>query len=631
MPPVVLSTQPQPAGIKVALLDRMNPFTIVSPPALPGKLLSDSMRCFFLTSPLVSLAMASPLAARSYDYIVVGGGAGGLVVANRLSETDASVLVIEAGGSAFDNPNVTAPDGYGLALNTALDWSYPSVAQRGGSAHAMHAGKVLGGSTAINGMSFTRAAASQIDAWEQIGNSGWNWQSMWQYYLKSEQYQAPGVDQLRGGAAYESSFHSTRGDLKVGYPKEQAIDDFLAPLNASYQELGIPYSPDVSGGDMHGFNVFPMMIDVAENVRSDAARSYYLPFRSRPNLHVWYNTSVTRLVWGGDDSAGNAVATGVEAASVDGTALTITAKKEVVVAAGALRTPAILELSGVGNPHVLSQANVTTKIALPGVGENLIDQVNTGMYYATPNNKTYAGLANYLSYPNVTDIYGAEAALSLASSVRSALPTWAAQIAAQNNNATNASTLLSLLEVQHSLLFDAQVPVAEILHVPAEHFGSEFWGTLPFSRGNIHIVSPDPSTSAAINPKYMMFDFDLDVQVGIAKFFRKLFAADSLSRLAGEELQPGTATVAEGAADDDWAAWILQNWRPNFHVLSTAIMMPREMGGVVSDRLKVYGTKNVRVVDGSVLPFQVCGHITSTIYAIAERASDLIKEDAGFQ
>ncbi|KAK0622291.1 Glucose oxidase [Lasiodiplodia hormozganensis] len=589
------------------------------------------MRCFLLTSSLVSLATASPLAARAYDYIIVGGGAGGLVVANRLSETNASVLVIEAGGSGYDNPNVTAPDGYGLALNTALDWSYPSVAQRGGSTHAMHAGKVLGGSTAINGMSFTRAEASQIDAWEQIGNSGWNWQNLWPYYLKSEKYQVPGSEQIRGGAAYEHSFHGNRGNLNVGYPDEQAINDFLAPLNASYQELGIPYSPDVSGGAMRGFNVFPMMVDVAENVRSDAARAYYFPFKARPNLHVLYDTSVTRLFWGDDDSEGNAVASGVEATGVDGTALALTANKEVIVSAGALRTPAILELSGVGNPDILSRANVTTKVPLPGVGENLIDQINNGIYYATPNNKTYKGLANYVSYPNVTDIYGAETATSLASSVRSALPGLAAQIAAQNNNATNASTLLSLLEVQHSLVFDAQVPIAEILHVPAEHFGSEYWGTLPFSRGNIHIASSDPSSPATINPRYMMFDFDLDVQVGVAKFFRKLFATGSLAGLAGEELEPGVATVAEAADDDEWAAWILQNWRPNFHVLSTAVMMPREMGGVVSDRLKVYGTNNVRVVDASVLPFQVCGHLTSTIYAIAERASDLIKEDAGIQ
>lgn len=263
------------------------------------------------------------------------------------------------------------------------------------------------------------------------------------------------------------------------------------------------------------------------------------------------------------------------------------------------------------------------------MGENLIDQINNGIYYATPNNKTYKGLANYVSYPNVTDIYGAEAAAALASSVRDALPALAAEIAAQNNNATNASTLLGLLQVQHSLLFDAQVPIAEILHVPAQHFGSEYWGTLPFARGNIHITSSDPNTPTAINPNYFMFDFDLEVQVGVAKFFRRLFATGELSKIAGEELQPGTAIVADSASDDVWADWVKDSWRPNFHVMSTAIMMPREMGGVVSERLRVYGTKNVRVVDASVVPFQVYGHLTSTIYAIAERASDLIKEDAG--
>ncbi|EKG14912.1 Glucose-methanol-choline oxidoreductase [Macrophomina phaseolina MS6] len=258
-----------------------------------------------------------------------------------------------------------------------------------------------------------------------------------------------------------------------------------------------------------------------------------------------------------------------------------------------------------------------------------MDQINNGISYATSNNRTYEGLANYVSYPNVTDIYGVEAAADLASSVRNALPTWAAEIAAQNNNATDASTLLGLLEVQYSLLFESQVPIAEILHIPAQHFGSEYWGTLPFARGNIHITSPDPNTPTAINPNYFMFDFDLDVQVGVAKFFRKLFATGELAELAGEELQPGVATVSQTASDEVWADWVKASWRPNFHVLSTAIMMPREMGGVVSERLKVYGTRNVRVVDGSVLPFQVCGHLTSTIYAIAERASDLIKEDAG--
>lgn len=585
------------------------------------------MRSSLLAPLVLSLATASPLT--TYDYIIVGGGAGGLVVANRLSETNASVLVVEAGGSGYANPNVTAPDGYGLALNTALDWQYPSTPQKGGSIHAMHAGKVLGGSTAINGMSFTRAEASQIDAWEKIGNEGWNWDSLWQYYLKSEQYQPPGPEQVRGGAAYDASFHRDEGNLKVGYPQAQAINDFLAPLNASYQELGIPYSDDVNGGSMRGFNVFPMMIDVEEDIRSDAARAYYFPFQSRSNLEVAYHTSVNRLLWGDDDGEGNAVATGVEAVGPNGTALIFNANKEVIVAAGALRSPVILELSGVGNPDILSRANVTAKVPLPGVGENLIDQINNGVYYATPNNKTYKGLANYVSYPNVTDIFGAEAAARLASSVHDALPAWASEIAAQNNNATNTSTLLSLLEVQHSLLFDAQVPVAELLHVPAEHFGSEYWGTLPFARGNVHIASSDPSTPATINPNYFMFDFDLDVQVGVAKFFRRLFSTGELAELAGDELQPGMATVAEDAPEDEWTDWVLSSWRPNFHVLSTAIMMPREMGGVVSERLKVYGTKNVRVVDASVLPFQVCGHLTSTIYAVAERASDLIKEDAG--
>ncbi|KAF2083571.1 GMC oxidoreductase [Saccharata proteae CBS 121410] len=594
------------------------------------------MRSAIIIPLVASLASASPLGTRgiadSYDYIIVGGGAGGLVVANRLSETNATVLVIEAGGSEYYNPNVTRTDGYGLALATDLDWQYNSVKQvyANDTTMLLHAGKALGGSTTINGMSFTRAQDTQIDHWEKVGNPGWNWANLWSYYLKSEKYQIPGKSQIEGGAAYNSSYHGYDGKLQVGYPQTQLLGDILEPLNETYQALGVPYSDDVSGGKMRGFNVFPMMINVDEDVRSDAARAYYYPYSSRANLDVAFHTTVSRVIWGEDDSEGNAVVSGVEAVLTSGEKRTFKVNKEVILSTGALRTPSILELSGVGNPKILSKANVTTKVDLPGVGENLMDQINNGIYYEIKNNKTYTGLPNWVSYPNVTDIFGAEKASELATSVKDALPALATKIAAQNNNATNATTLLELMELQYDLLFEQQVPIAEILHQPSTALESEYWGTLPFARGNAHIKSSDPNVPAEINPNYFMFDFDLDVQVGVAQFYRKLFATAPLSEYAGSETKPGFSIVPEGASDAAWGHWLKTNWRPNFHVISTAIMMPKEKGGVVSDRLKVYGTSNLRVVDASVVPFQVCGHLTSTLYALAERASDLIKEDGGY-
>lgn len=276
---------------------------------------------------------------------------------------------------------------------------------------------------------------------------------------------------------------------------------------------------------------------------------------------------------------------------------------------------------------VLSKAGVKTVVSLPGVGENLIDQTNNGLTFPKKTGQIYTGSAGYVSYPNVTDIFG-NSTRGLASSVMEALPSYASAIAAQNNNATTIKDVLSLLKIQHSLLFDTQVPVAEIVYYPSGNsFGSQFWSTLPFAKGNIHITSSNPQTPAEINPNYFMFDYDVKTQVEVARWMRKLFSIGPLADIAGADTWPGTNTVPSNASYEAWSSWIKRNYNANYHLLSTAAMMPRDKGGVVSERLKVYGTANVRVVDASIFPFQVCGHLMSTLYAVAERASDLLKQD----
>lgn len=277
--------------------------------------------------------------------------------------------------------------------------------------------------------------------------------------------------------------------------------------------------------------------------------------------------------------------------------------------------------------RILSKASIQTTVSLPGVGENLIDQTNNGLTFSKATNQSYTGSAGYASYPNATDIFVASVS-SMASSILAALPSYASSITAQNNNATSAEDMLSLLKLQYSLIFESQVPVAEIIHYPSGNsFGSQFWSLLPFTRGNIHITSSDPTIRALINPNYFMLEYDLKSQIETARWMRKLFATAPLARIAGAETWPGKTAVPSDASDAVWAAWLKRNYHANFHFLSTAAMMPRKMGGVVSERLKVYGTANLRVVDASVFPFQVCGHLMSTLYAVAERASDLIKED----
>lgn len=307
---------------------------------------------------LLPLAVAVPHGARKaesvYDYIVVGGGTSGLVVANRLSENNSTnVLVIEAGGSVYSNPNVTDTAGYGNAFSTDIDWAYQTVDQEygGNSPQTLRAGKALGGTSTINGMAYLRAQNSQVDAWEAIGNEGWNWKNLFPYYRKGEQFQGDNYPWLEGsGVAYDPASHGFDGLLKVGWSESQLNDGLAQKLNTTFQNLPVPvpYNEDPNGGQMVGYNVYPKTVDSKLNIREDAARAYYYPYKSRTNLNVWLNTFVNKVTWKAGEEA---TADGVEVTLANETTTVVKASREVILAAGALRSPALLELSGVGNPE----------------------------------------------------------------------------------------------------------------------------------------------------------------------------------------------------------------------------------------------------------------------------------------
>lgn len=308
---------------------------------------------------LLPLAVAVPHASHksdsTYDYIVVGGGTSGLVVANRLSEQkNTTVLVIEAGGSVYNNPNVTNTLGYGKAFGTDIDWAYETTAQEyaGGSSQIVRAGKALGGTSTINGMAYLRAQAAQIDAWETIGNKGWNWKTLLPYFKKSEQLQDPAKYPFLDGSgvAFDPVYHGFTGPLKVGWSSTQLNDGLAQKLNATYQNLDvpIPYNRDANSGDMVGYSLYPKTVDSELNIREDAARAYYYPYQNRTNLHVWLNTHANKLTW---KDGHEVTANGVEVTLSDGKKTVVKATREVILAAGALKSPVLLELSGVGNPE----------------------------------------------------------------------------------------------------------------------------------------------------------------------------------------------------------------------------------------------------------------------------------------
>ena len=261
-----------------------------------------------------------------------------------------------------------------------------------------------------------------------------------------------------------------------------------------------------------------------------------------------------------------------------------------------------------------------------GVGEHLQDQTNTNVI-ANFKNFTFSGYPQYVAYASACDIFGDEAP-AVAKSVKSAIPDYAKAVAASSDGAIDAAALEKLYQVQYELLFETEMPVAEILLAASETaLVIPFWGTLPFAQGNIHISANNISAPALINPNYFMFPLDTKFQGAIGNYVRKTLATEPLKGLLGEETGPGLAAVPENATPEQWAEYLKTTYSANNHPVATAAMLPRELGGVVASDLKVYGTSNLRVVDASVLPQQLVGHLSSTLYAVAEKAADIIKDD----
>lgn len=498
-----------------------------------------------------------------YDYIILGGGTSGLVVANRLSENpNISVAVIEAGDSVRFNPNVTNTTAFGLSLGTSIDWMYPSLPQQYANNKSViyHAGKALGGTSTINGMTYIRPQAAQIDLWEKLGLTGWNWATLFSYAKKSEHFELPSPLLISEGAAYLASAHGFNGPLDVSFNPHLTQGDVHELLNETWQALGVPYIPEVNEGSLRGFTVNPLTLDGAADVREDAARAYYYPIDNRTNLDVFVNTTANKLLWSDstDRPCEDETVSGVEVQGQDGTLYVLEAEKEVIVSLGSIRSPALLELSGIGNPAILSQFDIPVKVNLPSVGENLQDQPN--VFIQGTSNRSFAGYPTYVTFATVYDLFGDKTDSTYQSALNN-IPVTAAQIAAQNNGATNVSTQEYLLSTQLDLLFNDSVPATEILSVVetlsgVNVIGTPFWSLLPFSRGNVHITSTNANVPPAINPNFFMSEWDGIVQAASARLAREILYTPPFGNLLNVEVAPGLETVPLNATDDVWVAWM---------------------------------------------------------------------------
>jgi choline dehydrogenase-like flavoprotein len=436
-------------------------------------------------------------------------------------------------------------------------------------------------------MTYIRPSSSQIDLLSQLGNTGWDWNTLFNASKASESFQPPSSALTALGAAYNASDHGFTGPLAVSFNPHLTYSPANTHeiLNETWAALGLDWNEDVNGGDLRGFTVWPQTLDGRADVREDAARAYYYPVEGRSNLAVFLNTTVTKVLWSDGMSSGEAngcedcngmlkTAFGVEVLNQDGTAAILLADNEIILSAGSLRTPALLELSGVGNPRIVSNYSIPTVIDLPSVGENLQDQTN--VLIAGTSGVTFEGYPTYVTFASIHDLLGSNASAAYETACTQ-LPRYAAQIASQNNGAVNASVIQYLLETQLSLLFHSNTPAAEILSIAeatgagGSLVGTAFWGLMPFARGNVHIASGNATSAPSINPNFFMTDWDDVVQVAAARLARKSLMMGPWGNFVGlNETAPSLAIVPVDADDGTWITWMKETC-----MCSSYLLFPR--------------------------------------------------------
>lgn len=424
----------------------------------------------------------------------------------------------------------------------------------------------------VVGMTYIRGQREQIDAWGNLGNKGWNWNSLLPYYKKSESFIPPTQAQTQVGASFDPRVHGKHGPVHVGFQKELQNGTFFETVLEGWHDVGLAFDRDASDGDVHGFDVWPKTCVPALGLRADSAQAYYFPVEGRPNLHLIKGT-VARVTWGSSFSI--PTANGVEYITSHRGVAFLHASEGVILSAGALRSPGILERSGVGNPksvifaptspgpmadiafRLLKSLGIDLAMALPSVGENFQDQPN--LLFLFTSKHLYNGTATYSTFPNARDLFRANFA-TVSTNTRAQLGKWANNIAATSNGAINASALKEILEVQHKLIFDRLVPTTEII---TSAKGDLLIGTappqVPFSRGRIHINSTDPLAHPIINPQYLAIDSDLDFAIAGARLLRRFYDTSSMQAIINSSVASGVPPAT--ASDSEWAAYLKSSSR----------------------------------------------------------------------
>jgi choline dehydrogenase len=526
------------------------------------------------------------------DYVVVGAGSAGCVVAARLSETGASVILLEA-GPADRHPMIHIPAGMrSLIRHPVVNWNFTTEPEKGSGERRLEwpRGRVLGGSSSINGMLYVRGAPADFDGWAQMGCRGWSYDDVLPYFKKSEHYVQKGDPEVRGQG----------GPLKV--------EDYrtILPLTHRFveaaQQAGFPFNPDLNGKQREGVGYSQMTR--RGRLRGSTAQTFLREARRRPNLKVETEAQGGKLLFEGKRCVGASFRRG-------GNLTEVRADREVIVAGGTINSPHILQISGIGPASHLQALGIPVVHDLPGVGGNLVDHYVIRVVHRAKGALTVNEVARW---PRV-----------LPEIVRF----FATGKGALTFGVTSAQVFCDSREGLAS-------PDLQLLFTPGSTNPQKF-GQLddkpgmscvvcvvkPDSRGTIMATSPDPFARPAIKPNYLTAHTDELALLGGTRHVRRIFASPALAQHSAGEIQPGP----DLQSDADLLAYARRAGNTLYHPVGTC-RMGEDPRAVVDSRLRVHGVQGLRVIDASVMPTLTTGNTNAPTIMIGEKGAAMIKEDA---
>ncbi|KAI1338320.1 GMC oxidoreductase [Xylariaceae sp. FL0016] len=579
------------------------------------------------------LASVSDFTNRDFDFLIVGGGTAGLTIAARLSGDPSLVIgVLEAGSDGRDEGAITDSGRALQTIGTKYDWQFDTVPQAalGGRIVPWPRGKVLGGSSALNLMTWNRGCKEDYDAWASLGNKGWTWDDLLPFFKKCEGFHVPN-DEIREAKRqyYDSRAIGHDGPVHASYSEAYSKINQLS--YDTYRSLGVPENTTHHAGSNVGVWTNLATVNPSDKTRSYAASAYYTPNASRSNLFVLTDALVEEVVLAGDHE--ECVATGIRFKHGN-EIYSASAAREVILSAGSVQSPQLLELSGVGNPDILSKVGIEVKVANNNVGENLQDHPVTISVFEVDSSLRKAHKSAPVAsmcYLPIADIVSEEEYRDLVTRIES-LETLHPDKGTIAKSRFHRDQKLG----QFEFILDINNFNSQFQPDPTE--GKLYASVMqiiqyPFSVGNLHIRPsldgrPTASDQPMIDPGYYAGahgKLDLEIMTRCIRFSDKLCETTPLADFVHKRAYPPPSIES----DEQLRKWVIDDTSTDWHPVGTCAMggFGGIKTGVVDERLRVYGVERLRVADASIMPLQVSAHLQATVYAIGEKAAHMILED----